>query len=895
MVELPQGTVAFLFTDIEGSTALWELDRTAMREAVNQHLALLRDAISSQGGVVFKTVGDAVQAAFATVPPALVAAVAAQRALQTASWPDALGPLRVRMALHAGMAEPIDGDYLAPCLNRLSRLLAAGHGEQVLVTETARRLLEGEHPVDVSLRLLGSHQLRDLLEPEAIFQVLAPGLPTPFPPLRTLPSHPTNLTAPPTHLIGRDQELAAVGRLLETESTRLVTLTGPGGIGKTRLALEVATEALERYPDGVFLVDLSPLTESVFVVPTIAATLGVLEAGREPLQQTLIRHLLERRLLLLLDNCEQVLESAADIATLLAACPRLTILATSREPLHIRAEREFPVAPLALPQPQVLDVEDLARVPAVALFVQRASASEPAFALTADNAPSIAAICCRLDGLPLAIELAAARVKVLSPTALLARLGQRLPLLTGGSRDLPERQRTMRDALAWSYDLLTSEEQGVFRQLAVFAGGCTLEAAEAVVSQKGAVDVFVNIAALIESSLLRQEADRADEPRFRMLETVREYGLEQLALAREVDGARQRHGEYFRGFSEHQAQGTPLTVALEAIARLVSDQDNLRLALAWFDQCAEHDTVMRVSADLYGLWSTQGLYREGMEWIERALEQSRRAATAPRVEALVAASRLAGFLDGYTRTAPLITEGLALARELGDPSLVAQALSSAGYLSYRRGDYGLAETQLDEARHLLSEIPDTMPNLVRLSAVPLQLLGDAALAQEHFARAATRYQATIEVTQRVGGLWSAVDAQLGLAAVNYCTGNAERAADLYMSNLLRAQDLGVKSLVTSALLGLSGVAAELGRPEAGAHLFGAAEGTASSVGAPFFPRDRPVRERAIAALAAAMGEQRFAAAREVGRVLTVEETIREAKAVAASNSTSPPESVSAQP
>src|SRR5688572_22037862 len=448
MTDLPRGTVTFLFTDIEGSTALWERDRTAMRAAVNQHLALLRESIAAHGGVAFKTVGDAVQAAFVTAPPALAAAVAAQRQLQAASWPDETGPLRVRMALHAGVAEPSDGDYLAPCLNRLSRLLATGHGQQVLLTETARRLLEGELPSGASLRALGSHRLRDLLEPEEVFQVLAPGLPEQFPALRALPSHPTNLTVPPTALIGRDEELVAIERQLGHDRGRLVTLTGPGGTGKTRLAVEVAAEALDRYPDGVFIADLSLLTDPTLVVPTIAVALGVRETAGELLRETVIRHLRERSLLLVLDNCEQVLESASDIAALLATCPSLSILATSREPLHIRAEREIAVAPLPLPAPGRLPpLAELAGVAAVALFVERAQAAHASFALTAENADAVAGICRRLDGLPLALELAAARIKVLPPVALLTRLEQRLPLLTSGDRDAPLRQRTMRDAI----------------------------------------------------------------------------------------------------------------------------------------------------------------------------------------------------------------------------------------------------------------------------------------------------------------------------------------------------------------------------------------------------------------------------------------------------------------
>jgi class 3 adenylate cyclase len=485
MADLPSGTVTFLFTDIEGSTALWERDSAAMQRAVERHLAILRDAIAAHDGVLFKTIGDAVQAAFGTASQALAAAIVAQAALQAEPWPDPPGPLRVRMALHAGVAEPVAGDYLAPSLNRLARLLAAGHGGQILVTEVVRRLLEGPHPAQATFRSLGEHRLRDLLEPEEVFQVVAPGLEQRFPPLRSLPSHPTNLAAPATPLIGRDAEIGEILRLLEGEA-RLLTITGPGGTGKTRLALEVAAEALSRFPDGVYFVDLSPLRDPVYVTPTIAGVLGVREAASEPLRDTLARYLAQRRLLLVLDNCEHVLEAAFDIVALLAAAPHLAILATSREPLHVQAEQEYPLAPLPLPAAQSeADLATLSRIPSVALFVARAQAIDSRFALTAENAVAVAAICRRLDGLPLAIELAAARVRLLPPAALLARLERRLAILTGGARDLPARQRTLRDTIAWSHELLTPEEQLLFRRLAVFVGGFTLEGAESVGGSEG--------------------------------------------------------------------------------------------------------------------------------------------------------------------------------------------------------------------------------------------------------------------------------------------------------------------------------------------------------------------------------------------------------------------------
>jgi predicted ATPase/transcriptional regulator with XRE-family HTH domain len=711
--------------------------------------------------------------------------------------------------------------------------------------------------------------------------LLAAARPAQFPPLRAPSSHPTNLTVPPTALIGRDEELVAVGRLLGHESSRLVTLIGPGGTGKTRLALEVAAEALDRFLDGVFVVDLAPITDPQLVVLAIAVAVGVRETAGELLRETVIRHLRKRRLLLVLDNCEQALESAPDIAALLAACPNLSILATSREPLHIRAEHEIEVAPLQLPAPGRLPpLAELADVAAVALFVERAQAVSAGFSLTAGNAVAVAGICQRLDGLPLAIELAAARIKVLPAGALLARLEQRLPLLTSGDRDAPLRQRTMRDAIAWSYDLLAAEEQVVFRRLAVFAGGCTLEAAEAVTSQDGTVDAFTSIAALIESSLLRQEEDRQGEPRFRMLETVREYGRDLLTSAGEQDAVRQRHAECFRRFAENLSRGTPLFVTLESLAPLVADQDNLRLALAWFDERAESDTLMHVSTALYGLWLMQGLYREGLQWIERALERAAHISSGPRLEALAVASRLAAFQGDYTRAAAFSAEGLALARELGDPLRIAKALEADGLVSYRRGDYGQAEDHLEEALRVLRGLSETVPDAISELAVDLLLLGDTALAQKQFDRAATRYAEAFEVAQTVATVYTAIDAQTGLAAANYCSGNTARAASLYMDSLDRSQNVGIMLLVASALLGLAGIAAESDRPEEGAHLLGVAEGSAASVGAPIFPRDWPVRNRALAALAATLDEQRLAAAREAGRALTVDQAIAEANVVA---------------
>jgi predicted ATPase len=656
----------------------------------------------------------------------------------------------------------------------------------------------------------------------------------------------------------------------------LVTLTGPGGTGKTRLALEVAAEALDRYPDGVFLVDLSLLTEPALVVPTIAVALGVRETAGEPLRETVIRHLRERRLLLVLDNCEQVLESASDIATLLAACPNLSILATSREPLHIRAEREIAVAPLPLPDPGRLPpLADLALIPAVALFVERTQAAHASFALTAENAAAVAGICRRLDGLPLAIELAAARIKVLPPTALLARLEQRLPLLTGGGRDLPTRQRTMRDAIAWSYDLLSPAEQKLFRRLAIIAGAFTLAAAEAVATPEGDLPVFDGIASLIEQSLLRQALESGDQPRYAMLEMVREFGLEMLAAANETEVSRERHARYFLGPDDIDAPFAEVYEAPESSALLGAERDNVRLSLIWLDERGSMDEMLSRTSLLVRLWFAPGLYREGQHWIAHALERSSQDDSVVRFRAVAVASELSWHGGDYARAEVFVTEALAIARRLNDPVLIGDALAEAGTVAYREGDYGRAEALLLEAHELLRRRAAG-----NWYGGALSLLGDTALVQGHFGQAAAWYAQSIEILETTGHHWDLSDAQAGLGAVNVCTGNLVQAAALYRDSLDRAQDQGFTMLVSSALLGLASVAALSGQSETGAHVLGAAEGIAESLGIPLYPRDRPVRDRALDALTAALGEERLAATRETGRALTVEEAIGKAQVVA---------------
>jgi predicted ATPase len=698
---------------------------------------------------------------------------------------------------------------------------------------------------------------------------------------------------PLTRLIGREMEIAALRSALQDNDIRLLTLTGPGGTGKTRLAIAVAAELEANFPSGVVFVDLSPLTDADLVLPTIAAELGVREAIDHALRETVSRFLASKRVLLVLDNCEQVLPATPEITALLAASPRLTVLATSREPLHVRGERVYPLSPLPLPgTDQLPRIGELSHVPAIALFVERATAMQPTFALTHENAAAVAAICRRLDGLPLAIELAAARVTALPPTALLARLEQRLPLLTGGGHDLPARQRTMRDAIAWSYDLLPPHAQTVFRRLAVFVGGFTLTAAEATTYADGACPVLDGVVTLVEQSLLRQVSGSNEEPRYLMLETVREFGLEQLATAGEEEDARQRHADHYLRRSDRLARGPQMLQSLVNQTGVAAEHDNVRLALDWFDQRGDIDALLRLSSMLYGLWFQRGLYREARQWVNQALERSTQTASVARGEALVAAGFMAAFQGDYTQADIFVDEGLALALELDDPVLIGDALSYAALICYRRGAFARAEALLAaliwyrrSAFELADALLDEALTLLRdrahrtTGALIVQLPGDVALAQERFDLAAKRYRVAIDHFQAPGYDWGLSDAQAGLAAVCYCTGDYGHATALYTESLNRAYGLNFTHLVASALLGLGTVAAASGRPEEGAHLLGAAEGMMAALGAPMFPRDRPIRERGLTALRAALGEERLAAAREAGRIMSIEQAVVKAKSI----------------
>src|SRR5919107_5138889 len=612
MTGLSTGTITFLFTDVEGSTKLWERGPEAMSKALSHHDELIRNAVEAHDGFVFKTVGDAFYAAFSTAAEAVEAAIDAQKSLLSEVWEET-GPLKVRIALHTGTAEERGGDYFGPTLNRVARLLSAGHGGQVLLSLSTQESVRDQLPLGAGLRDLGVRRLKDVLGPEHIFQLTAPELLASFPPLKTLDVRLNNLPIQPTPLLGREREVAEIADLLRREDVRLLTLTGTGGTGKTRLALQSAAETIDEFEDGVFFVALSLVSDPHLVASALAGALSVSESAGRALKEDLRNFLSNKELLLVLDNFEQVVDAAPLVGELISGCPGLEVLVTSRVSLRIYGEHQYAVRPLELPDPSHLPpIETLRQYEAIRLFTERAHAANTQFSLTKENAPALAETCARLDGLPLAIELAAARIKLLSPQAICSRLGDPLKFLTGGARDLPERQRTLRGAIAWSYTLLDKSEQALFARLSVFSGGCALEAVEAVRDTEGDlfIDVLEGLSSLVDKSLLRQEEGVEEEPRFVMLETIREYARERLEVSGNAEVIRRLHAEYFLALAEQGASELKGPEEATWLERLDLEHDNMRAALSWMLEAEEAEPGLRLAGALWQFWDMRGYYGE---------------------------------------------------------------------------------------------------------------------------------------------------------------------------------------------------------------------------------------------------------------------------------------------
>jgi predicted ATPase/class 3 adenylate cyclase/DNA-binding CsgD family transcriptional regulator len=797
MGELPQGTVTLLFTDMEGSTSLLQRGGERYADVLEACRHLLRTAFHHYHGHEIDTQGDAFFVVFARASDALSAAVDAQRSLASQAWPEGIA-VRVRMGLHTGEPHLAADGYVGLDVHRAARIMNAGHGGQILLSQTTRDLVEHELPEGASLRDLGAHRLKDLEHPSHLYQLVTPGLPADFPPLKTLDTHAHNLPIQLTSLIGRGQEVAAVGHLLQRQEVRLLTLTGPGGSGKTRLGLQVAAELCEEFSDGVFFVNLAPLSDPELVVPTIAQTLGLKEAASQPLLDLVSAWLREKQLLLLLDNFEQVVGAASQVAALLARCPKLNMLVTSRAVLHVRGEQEFEVPPLALPDIKCLpDLVTLSQYEAVALFIAQAQAVKPDFQVTTVNAPAVAQICVHLDGLPLAIELAAARSKMLPPLALLSRLGQRFTLLTSGAQDAPARQQTLRNTIAWSYDLLDAGEQRLFRRLSVFGGGVTSEAIEALYTTLGDEPGLVldGIASLIDKSLLRQTEQEAEEPRFVMLETIREYGREALTVRGEVDATRQAHAAYYLALAEAAEQEWEGPQEAVSFARLEQEHNNLRAAMSWLLERGEAEMALRLCAALWWFWGWSDYIHEGWSFLERALEGSEEVAVPLRAKALWSAGNLASQLLGYfERGEALCQESLAQFRAIGDTKGMGNAVFQLAIVAQLKGDFAAARSRYEESLVLAREVGDKS-----LVAWALSFLAEIAIWQGEYARARPLLEEGLALFRASGEKTGEASSILCLAIMLFAQGDLERAHAVAEECLALHREIGTRSAEANVL------------------------------------------------------------------------------------------------
>lgn len=833
MAPLPTGTVTFLFTDIEDSTRLVEYLGSRYAEVLAEYRQLLRTVFQERGGFEVDTQGDSLFVTFPRAKDAFLAAIAAQQAIFAHPWPEGVA-VRVRMGLHTGAPLSVETGYVGVDVHRAARIGAAGHGGQILLSEATHILIEEDLPPGASLRDLGEHRLKDLTRPVRLFQVIVAGLPADFPPLRLLSILPNNLPIQLTSFVGRDREMAEVKHLLAT--TRSLTLTGTGGCGKTRLALQMAADLLDEFPDGVWLVELAALSDATLITRTVASALHVQEEPGRPLVVTLSESLRTKRLLLVLDNCEHLIAACAHLAeTLLLTSPTLKLLATSRERLGIPGEMTYSVPSLPVPDlRRPASIEQLTQVDSVRLFVERAVSSQPEFRVIDTNALAVARICHALEGIPLAIELAAARVKVLSAQQIAKRLDDRFRLLTEGSRTVSPRQQTLQATMDWSYELLSEPERILLRRLSVFAGGFSLEAVETIcsgdsVEVRQALDLLTY---LVDKSLVMVDY-QGEGARYRLLETVRQYGRDRLLASRQAEEVRAKHRDWYVELAE---QAEPMLAGPDEawLDRLDKEQDNLRAAIDFSLRSGQAEAALRLGAALWPFWQVRGYWTEGRQWLEAALDGSRGAPPALRAKAIRGAGELAQYQGDHERAQTLSEESLALFRALGDKHGMARALSTLGNVAYHQGDYTAAgelhEESLVYGRELgdaplvatslvnLASIADHHGDFDRASALcresltmfrhardkrgaafALNMLGILASDQGNYPEARARFEESLALRRELGdkrGIAASLD-NLGLVAWEQRDYEAARA--LYEESLTLRRELGDKHGIAASL------------------------------------------------------------------------------------------------
>jgi predicted ATPase/class 3 adenylate cyclase len=873
------GALTFLFTDIEASTRQWEADATGMSAALARHDETLRAAIVAAGGTVFKHTGDGICAVFPSAGAGLAGALNAQRQLAGI-------PLRVRMAVHSGDVEQRGGDYFGPTLNRVARLMAAAWGRQTLVSAAAAELAGDDLPAGATLVDLGVHRLADLSRPERIFQLTGVGLETAFPPVRAVSTRRHNLPQSLTSFVGRDRELAEIAELLKT--CRLVTLAGVGGAGKTRLATEAAARALDGFPDGAFLVELAPITDTALVPATVAAALGLLLDRPGPLADQLAGYLERRTTLIVLDNCEHVVDATAGLAeTVLRQAPGVAILATSREPLGVPGETVWRIPPLA-----VADAMDL--------VCDRARAAHPDFAPSDADTEALERICARLDGMPLALELAAARLHLLSPTEVASRLDDRFRLLTGGARTAVDRHRTLRATIDWGYDLLDEPSRSLLRRLSVFVGGFDLAAAEAVAGAE-ALDL---LGGLVDRSWVAVDPPGHGPTRYRLIETIRQYAAEKLAEAGEAEGARRAHCAHFRRLAEDRADVTGLGPAWLRCVRL--EEDNLRAALGWCADQRDRDSCLELAAAVLGYLAFTARSGEGRDWLERAL------AIEPRDTSwrtLIAMWLLVAYWPDFEAGAgdSWLQELLASVDRVGDGALAANLRSTLALQLVRQDPSRAAELLAADRDPEASPVSTTWAKINR---------GWVWLAVPDQEAAGRSFSQGLELARQSNHAVAVVHAAAALAAVTAARGEAEPAVALAEEAIASARALDLPIVLVMALTRGAEVQVLLGTPTGAAPSLAealrilrdvgtrgwvaealelaavlAAEGggdadavrllaAASSVDAATGDRHRPLADLVTNRLRQALGDDRFAAGWAAGAALRVDDALTLALTIA---------------
>jgi predicted ATPase/class 3 adenylate cyclase len=865
---LPTGTVTLLFTDIEGSTKLVQALGDGYAGLLAEHCRIMRAAIADHGGTEVATEGDSFFAVFPTGSEALEATAAAQREVAAGNWPRGVN-VRVRMGVHTGEGTLGGDNYIGLDVHRAARIAGAAHGGQIVVSETTRASVVDRLPAGTSLRDLGAHRLKDLAQPEHVYQLDVAGLPVEFPALRSLDARANNLPVQLTSFVGREAEVAAVQDLLDR--ARLVTLTGPGGAGKTRLGLQVAAERLLRHGDGAFFVELAPISAPDLLPSAIAAAVLIREATERPLLDTVTEALRDRDLLLVLDNFEHLQDAAPIVAGLLSAAPRLRVLVTSRARLNLRGEEEYPVPPLRIPDAGHLPtLAELSQFEGVSLFIERARSARPDFAVSAASAPAIAEIVSRLDGLPLAIELAAAKTRILTPEAILGRLGSRLAFLRGGARDLPARQQTLREAIDWSYQLLAAADQRSLRWLGVFMGGFTISAADDMFSGSGHEgDAVETLERLADQSLVRRLQGQHGEPRLSMLETIREFALERLAEAGELDEARRQHAEVVLATAE--ALEPQLASSADALDAMTNDHDNLRAALTWSIETGDADVGLRLGYAAWRFWQRRGHFHEARSWFDRILAlPGAEVPSAARAKGLTGAAGIAYWQNDYTAALAWYNEAEDIVRGLGDRVWLADALYNTGETAAVAGDMATVAAKLAEGEAIGRELRDDA-----ILSRFLQGAGYIAFMGDQLDDARGPLEEALAVALRGSDPAAIFAGHHTVGQVDRLQGRLDDAARHYREAIRLGFELGDIAQMTEPLQGLAAVLIATGEPKRGVRLLGANDAIRGRLGGGPPPEWLRLGDPLVDAKGT-LGETAFAQAWDQGRCLSVDDAVAEA-------------------